>query len=86
MTIHDDFHNYLAQRGQELAATKTVQQTEYERRQQLEAEGGELFTGLFAQLDENNQEQVVPAVPSDPAEVGTNVPTSTNDFNKFFGL
>lgn len=75
MTISDDFHNFLAQRGQELAATKTVQQTEYERRQRLEAEGGELFTGLFAQLDENNPMQE-PA-PADPAE---------NDFNRFFGL
>lgn len=75
MTIHDDFHAFIQQRGQELAATKTSQQTAYERRHRLEAEGGELFTGLFAQLDENNPMQE-PA-PADPAE---------NDFNKFFGL
>lgn len=75
MTLNDDFHAFLQQRGQELAATRTAQQTDYERRQRLEAEGGELFTGLFAHLDENNQMQE-PA-PADPAE---------NDFNKLFGL
>lgn len=73
MTLNNDFRAFLQQRGQELAATKTVQQTDYERRQRIEAEGGELFTGLFARLDENNQEQE-PA-PADPAE---------NDFRKFF--
>lgn len=78
MTINDDFHAFLQQRGQELAATKTAQQTDYERRQRLEAEGGELFTGLFAQLDEQAaSETKVSVAPANPAE---------NDFNKFFGL
>lgn len=75
MSINDDFHNFMAQRAQELANTQTAQQTAYERQQRLAAEGGEVFTRLFAQLDENNPLQE-PA-PADPA---------ANDFNKFFGL
>lgn len=75
MTINEDFKTFLAQRAQELAGQKTAAQTAYERRERLEAEGGELFTGIFAQLGENNQVQE-PA-PADPAE---------HDFNKIFGL
>lgn len=74
--INDDFKAYLAQRGQDLAAAKTATQTDYERRQRLNAEGGEVFSGLFAQLDENNDITQEPAA-ADPTE---------NDFNKFFGL
>lgn len=75
MTINDDFKAFLAQRSQELAGKPTAAQTDYERRERLESEGGELFTGLFAQLDQNNH-SLEPA-PADPAE---------NDFNKLFGL
>jgi hypothetical protein len=76
MSINDDFHAFLAQRGQELAAKQNATQTDYERRQRLNAEGGELFSGLFAQLDENNDITQEPAT-ADPTE---------NDFNKFFNL
>jgi hypothetical protein len=75
VSINDDFHAFVQQRATELAGTKTAQQTAYERQQRLETEGGALFTGLFAQLDENNHEQE-PA-PADPAEA---------DFNRTFGL
>lgn len=76
MSINDEFQAYVAQRGQELAAEQTAAQNDYERRQRLSAEGGELFAGLFAQLDENRDITQEPA-PADPAET---------DFNKLFGL
>lgn len=76
MSINDDFQAFLVQRGQELASTRTAQQTAYERHQRLATEGGELFAGLFKQLDENNPIEQEPA-PADPAE---------NDFNNFFKL
>lgn len=75
--INDDFKAFLAQRGQELASHNTAQQTAYERQQRLAEEGGELFTGLFAQLDENNHSTEQESAPADPAEKA---------FNNLFGL
>lgn len=80
MTINDDFQAFVQQRATELAGAKTGQQTAYERQERLAAEGGELFTGLFAQLDAQTAidgEPVANATPADPAE---------NDFNNLFGL
>lgn len=77
MTINDDFKAFLAQREQELAGNKTAQQTAYERQERLSAEGGELFTGLFAQLDENSHTIGQEPAPADPAEEA---------FNRTFGL
>ena len=74
MSINDDFKAFLAQRGQELASNKTAQQTAYERQERRAAEGGQLFTSLFAELDAQTHQEPAPA---DPAE---------NDFNKLFGL
>lgn len=75
--INDDFKAYLAQRGQELASSRTAQQTAYERQQRLADEGGELFNGLFAQLDENSHTTAQETAPADPAEKA---------FNNLFGL
>lgn len=77
MSINDDFKAFLTQRGQELASTKTAQQTAYERQERLSAEGGDLFTNLFAQLDENSHLTEQDPAPADPAEA---------DFNRTFGL
>lgn len=77
MNLNEDFQAYLAQRGQELAATKTDRQAAYERQERLTTQGSELFAGLFAQLDEDTAHTTQEPAPADPAE---------NDFNNFFGI
>ena len=53
MTLNEDFQAFLAQRAREAAGTKTARQTAYEQQERQAAAGAELFTGLFAQLDES---------------------------------
>lgn len=77
MTINEDFQAYLAQRGQELAATRTDKETAHERQERLATQGGDLFAGLFAQLDADTQLTKQESAPADPAEY---------DFNNFFNL
>jgi hypothetical protein len=73
--LNADFHAFLNQRAAEQAGSKNPAQLEQERQQQQTADGAELFTNLFAQLDEQHTPQE-PSTP-DPAE---------HDFNSFFGI
>lgn len=74
-SINDDFKAFLAQRAQELAGTKTAAQTAFEQQEHRTAEGGQLFAGMFAELDAQTHQEPAPA--PDPAE---------NAFNTLFGL
>jgi hypothetical protein len=78
-SINQDFQAFLAQRAQELAGTKTTAQTAFEQQEKRAAEGAEVFTGLFAELDAQTHQEPAPVkkFTGDPAE---------NAFNQLFGL
>ncbi|BCW85047.1 hypothetical protein NicSoilE8_27200 [Arthrobacter sp. NicSoilE8] len=78
MSINEDFHTYIQQRGQELAAAQTTKQNAYEQLQQRATQAGEIFGELFAEMDaQTDIAGTQERQPANPAE---------NDFNTFFGL